>query len=159
METAEEFWSRVWKGDGERCWLWEGAESSGYGHLVWKGRRKQGAHRVAWELARGPVPDGLWVLHSCDNPLCVRPDHLFLGTNADNIADAFAKGRMPLGSEHHSAKLDPEKVRAIRARIAAGEALAAIARDFGVSDQALFKLRDGKTWKHIDQGEHRNGCG
>src|SRR5687768_7875966 len=86
----------VSRGDG--CWAWTGVMgTNGYG-LFWVRRGfKQyssvGAHRVAWRLANGPVPDGLWVLHRCDNPRCVRPDHLFLGTHSDNMRDMWSKNR------------------------------------------------------------------
>lgn len=87
------FWSKVQKTDD--CWLWRATRfPKGYGQIKIKGRRRL-AHRVAWELTNGPIPDGLQVCHHCDNPPCVRPDHLFLGTQSDNIQDAVSKGRMP----------------------------------------------------------------
>ena len=92
MSAEERFWSRVDK-SGE-CWTWTGARTSyGYGKVS-VGGRLEGAHRVAWAMAYGPVPDGLHVCHRCDNPPCVRPDHLFLGTQVDNMADAREKGRL-----------------------------------------------------------------
>jgi hypothetical protein len=90
------FWSKV--GRAGICWEWRGSKSK-YGHGQFQYttapnvRVRVGAHRFSWELANGPVPDGLWVLHHCDNPPCVRPDHLFLGTHKDNMADMKAKGR------------------------------------------------------------------
>ena len=94
MQTAEQFWSRVERSDG--CWLWMGARlPSGHGQLLWRGK-VIGSHRVAWMLDNeSDIPDGLWVLHRCDNPPCVRPSHLFLGTHSDNMKDAAAKGRVP----------------------------------------------------------------
>lgn len=89
LETR--FWQRVEKTDG--CWRWTGPlHAFGYG-LIWRGGNNVGAHRISWEIHVGPIPDGLFVLHRCDNPPCVRPDHLFLGTQADNIHDMVAKGR------------------------------------------------------------------
>lgn len=93
--TVERFWESVpIVGDG--CWEWTGSTSDGYG-VIWHSekRRQVGAHRLSWEIHHGPIPDGAWVLHNCDNPSCVRPEHLFLGTPGDNVDDALGKGRMP----------------------------------------------------------------
>lgn len=88
----ERFWAKVDKGDG--CWEWTGGRANrGYGHVEPVRGQNRSAHRVSWELTNGPIPDGLWVLHRCDNPPCVRPSHLFLGTHADNMRDMEAKGR------------------------------------------------------------------
>lgn len=90
--VADRFWEKVQKTDS--CWLWTGGSvPRGYGRFLWPDGRKGYAHRFSYELANGPVPDGLWVLHCCDNPPCVRPDHLWLGTHADNMHDMAAKGR------------------------------------------------------------------
>ncbi len=87
------FWNQVEKGNHNGCWVWIGAlDTLGYGHLTIK-RKLRLAHRVSWELANGSIPDGLHVLHHCDNPPCVNPSHLFLGTHLDNMRDMIAKGR------------------------------------------------------------------
>src|SRR5687767_4720826 len=88
---SERFWEKVRKTDG--CWLWTASRNAkGYGQIMYQ-RRPIHAHRVSWQLANGPIPDGLCVLHRCDNPQCVNPGHLFLGTIVDNNRDMFAKGR------------------------------------------------------------------
>jgi len=98
--TPERFWARLEK-SGE-CWNWMGSTSGGYGQLSYR-RRPVRTHRLAWELAYGPIPAGLSVCHHCDNPRCCRPDHLFLGTPGDNARDCFLKGR----SYQHTFPDDP----------------------------------------------------
>lgn len=98
---AQRFWLKVMKTDGDQCWLWTGAkDSKGYGNISLGGRgagyRK--SSRVAWELVNGPAPEGMAVCHKCDNPSCVRPDRLFLGTQRENLADMRRKGR---GGPHY----------------------------------------------------------
>jgi hypothetical protein len=88
----DRFWSKVQKTD--TCWLWTSTRNPfGYGRVYWRGRMNVRAHRLAWELTYGAIPEGRWVLHSCDTPSCVRPDHLFLGDARTNVADMHAKGR------------------------------------------------------------------
>jgi hypothetical protein len=90
---AERLWSRVVK--TETCWVWTGNLSeNGYGHISVGYASNAKVHRVSWELAHGPIASGLSVCHKCDNPACVRPDHLFLGTQADNMRDCSNKGRV-----------------------------------------------------------------
>jgi hypothetical protein len=116
---AERFWSKVDHSSGpDACWPWTGCCSEkGYGQIGAGGSARTAlrAHRVAWELAAGePVPDGLCVLHNCDNPPCVNPDHLWLGTNDDNVRDRNEKGRRARGESLSHTKLNPEAVKVIR---------------------------------------------
>lgn len=151
------FWSRVVKGDG--CWEWTGARSGGYGTVAVGGRTVK-AHRVSWEMTFGAIPDGLCVLHRCDNPGCVRPDHLFLGTVDDNNKDRAAKGRSRgvfdssaghpakkrRGEKHWQARLSDDDVRAIRARRASGALCDDIARDYGVNPATISRIARG-VWR------------
>ena len=98
--AVERFWRHVdTSGD---CWNWTGAIASGYGTFgLYPPKRMIGAHRMSWEIENGPVPDGLHVLHHCDNKICVKPAHLFVGTRQDNMDDAKSKGRFPTGADHY----------------------------------------------------------
>lgn len=148
---ADRFWEKVdQSGD---CWEWTGhLTRPGYG-AFWVDGKDRGAHRVSWELALGPVPDGLWVLHRCDNRRCVRPDHLFLGDVLINTRDMDAKGRRikatGRGVAAANAKLNDDKVRDMRARHAAGETYSSIARLYGVTPSAAQKVIDRKRWAHV----------
>lgn len=104
------------------------------------------AHRVAWEETRGPIPAGMFVCHRCDNPACVRVEHLFLGTHADNMADQMAKGRQARGIQNPKAKLNETQVIEIRRSVAT---LADLAACFGITESVARKARSGKTWGHI----------
>ena len=106
-DPEELFWSHVAKSDG--CWLWTAGLNRGYGAFAVH-RKDIGAHRYSWMLENGPIPDGLFVLHRCDNPPCVRPDHLFIGTQLDNMLDKMSKGRGYEGDRHYL-RQNPERVR------------------------------------------------
>lgn len=141
------FWHSLRKTRG--CWLWLGAPTTwGYGKIRRDGQYVA-AHRASWELHNGPIPDGLFVLHRCDVRLCVRPDHLFLGTQADNVHDAMSKGRRAVGMRHPMAKLDHAAVRRIYRRREAGERLRVIAHDFGVSTALVSQIARGRIWQHV----------
>lgn len=138
------------------CWRWVGAKHGfGYG-MVYDTRVRRGtpAHRASYEVHVGSIPQGLSVLHECDNPECCNPWHLFIGTTADNLADMRAKGRHNLtsrarGSAHRCAKFSEAEVLQIRERLKAGESPTDIARELGVWDTLIFKIRDRHTWAHI----------
>lgn len=117
LSESERFWSKVLRGGEDDCWVWRGSCARGYGQFSRGSKPKCPAHRYSWELVHGPIPDGLVVCHKCDNPPCVNPTHLFLGTQGDNLADCRAKGRMP---DTRVRKLTPADVEAIRAAAAAG---------------------------------------
>ena len=147
---ATRFWANVQKTTD--CWLWTGCSGGrlGYGVLSYPGRSKGGtpAHRYSWELHVGPIPEGLCVLHHCDNPPCVRPGHLFLGTKADNTADMMLKGRhvSRRGVEAGRAKLTDDIVRSIRTDPRGYKALAKV---YGVERTTIRDARKKVTWSHV----------
>lgn len=180
--VEERFWEKVDK--TVECWVWTASRSpDGYG--LFKARTYQGhggamvrAHRFAWELTNGPVPDGFCVCHRCDNPSCCNPDHLFLGTVIDNNADRDAKGRQSRGEARRAlmrtcaargdangarknphlyrgeasarAKLREDDVREIRNLYVDGQlSQAAIAARFGLGPQAVGKILLRKRWAHV----------
>ncbi len=133
----------------ETCWLWTGATNTGYGRLRILGKDLW-AHRVAWEQANATtVPDGMQVCHACDVRNCVRPDHLFVGTAADNKHDAMAKRRHVFGVRHHAAKLSEDDVVAVRRLRLDGVNWCALARRFGVTRMALKSAVARRSWKHV----------
>lgn len=147
---ALRFWSRVRQTD--TCWLWTGSTNRhGYGYVGVPGyRRPILAHRVAWELTNGLIPRGLLVLHRCDNPPCVRPDHLFIGTHADNMQDAKEKGRTTQGQRNAASKLTDERVLLIRRRFAVEDiTISALAREYGVGPKHMSNLLKRKIWTHL----------
>lgn len=137
------FWAKVKRSDG--CWLWTAGTIRGYGqfHLPrhWSARQTVYAHRFAWEETNGPIPDNLSVLHRCDTPLCVRPDHLFLGSQADNLADARAKGRLIDG--RHLIKVDDAGVLDILANYRPGQNGQQLAAQYDVSLTTIMRIVAG----------------
>ena len=152
------FWAKVRKFDGDGCWLWSGAlHNRGYGYFNIDGKMYL-THRVSWLLKNGTLPADLLVCHRCDVKPCVRPDHLFLGTHGDNLHDAAVKGLMPRGDKHpmrrrpersRTAILTKENVVDIRAQRVGGKTVEELARDFGLSKSAMYKVVSGTTWKNI----------
>ena len=151
-DLAARFLSKVETGSANSCWEWQASvDSSGYGNLGvpradGSGRfLTQRAHRIAWELANGALPDGLLVCHKCDNRKCVNPAHLFLGSHKDNTQDCALKGRLPnrKGSNNVRAKLNFDCVRIIRDSNAATSTLA---RLFSVSKSTILSIKNRTTW-------------
>jgi hypothetical protein len=146
------FWRHIQKTDG--CWLWKSRSriSSGYGWFGVAAGNMWVASRYSWFLHYGPIPEGLFVLHHCDVRLCVRPDHLFLGTQLDNIRDAIAKGRRShvgaRGERNGRSRLTEIQVQEIRRRYAAGERTMALAREFGVHRDTVRRILSGIRWNH-----------
>lgn len=149
------FGDRVGPADERGCRKWQASLNvDGYGR-IWLSGKVRMAHRVAWELANGPIPNGMCVLHKCDQPACVATEHLLLGTQAQNIADRVAKGRngTARGEAAPNAQLTPGNVRRLRMAKKSGEAVAAIARELGVAKSTAHAAATGKSWKHVHKEE------
>ncbi len=144
----ERLWSKVDK--TESCWLWTGwTAKAGYGFIKDDGRDRP-AHVVSFEMAKGTVPRGLKVLHRCDTPSCVNPEHLFLGTSTDNSRDMTSKGRQAFGEKQGNAKLTREDVKSIRRRyLAGGIRQNILASEYGVSRTTIYDVTKGKSWKWL----------
>jgi hypothetical protein len=128
------------------CWLWSGYQTKqGYGRFKLNPETCEFSHRAAWRIYRGPIPHGLHVLHRCDVPLCCNPDHLFLGTHADNMADMHAKGRARNGRE----KLLPHQVLKIREQLGAGAKRRDLCREYGVSYTTITQIHAGNIWRGV----------
>lgn len=133
------------------CIEWTGDFDHGYGRIQSKVHGSHRAHRVAYELARGPIPDGMHVCHSCDNPPCVNPDHLFLGDDAVNVADMLSKMRHSYGTARYNHVLDEERVLEILRRYdTTSVGRPELAREFGVAPATVQKITERGSWKHVE---------
>lgn len=144
-----DFWSRVSVLNPEDCWPWlKGKANNGYGRYT-KAKRSgmpSGAHQVSWILTYGNIPHGLYVLHKCDNPGCVNPYHLFLGTAKDNALDKVSKNRQPRGEQISSHKLTSLQVKQIKEDTRSTKD---IAKAYNVSSVLIFKIKRNESWRHI----------
>lgn len=160
-DPVTRFWRGVEKGDG--CWEWTKSRSRlGYGTFSLNRRKWVSAHRFAWTLTNGPIPDGLCVLHRCDNPPCVRADHLFLGTLRDNQQDMYAKGRArdrwgrpkqrraPRLRPNAKSRLTPDEVAAIRNRPKKHGSLRAVAKELGIGYMRAWFVASGRTYRDVE---------
>ncbi len=134
----------------DECWIWQGAKKSikklQYGSFSFRDKRSKFAHRVSYEVYKGEIPEGMLVLHTCDNAPCVNPDHLYLGTYLDNQHDKRARGRC------NGEKLTEEQVVEIKKRLIEGESMNKIARHYNVSRQNIKNINDGKIWRWVGVG-------
>ncbi len=138
------------------CLEWPGkVTTSGYGGVQQDGRQHY-VHRFVWEELHGPIDEGMFICHHCDNPICCDPDHLFLGTPGDNHRDAQQKGRLVypprlVGEEHHQAKLTDDQVYEIRRRSAFGETAKSIHSSYPVSYSMIKNIVAWKNWTHLQE--------
>lgn len=159
--TDEDFWAKVQKSGPDDCWPWTRKRNSdGYGLFARRGFGQKGlprwyAHRMAWALAKGD-PGEMCVLHSCDNPPCCNPAHLFLGTRSDNNRDRDLKGRRRNGGPGGKKKLTAHDVREIRTRYSAGGVSQhRLGVEYGVHQTTILAVLRRKTWEHVDTQEAR----
>ncbi len=168
--TVNRFWAKVNKSDG--CWEWAASTNNkGYGQLmiqpgeIFETKRPVLAHRFSWMIHFGEIPDGLSVCHKCDNPQCVNPNHLFLGTHADNMHDMIRKGKGPQnqpnvmhthpekrhwGERNGQAKLTAKQVRDIRVGFQLGYSMSELGNLYGVTRHAIGRIVRRQAWAHIE---------
>lgn len=135
------FWTHIVRRGDDECWGWRGTTRDGYGRTHFKGRLEN-ANRIAWILANGPIPRGIFVLHTCDNRPCCNPNHLFLGTNVDNMRDMAIKGRAP-------SKLTIDQVKEIKRLLERGVRHKDIGAEFGVGRACIQAIFSGRNWSHV----------
>lgn len=153
-DLRQRLYDRTAMSDEESCWLWLGpTKPSGYGVMGIK-KRSLHPHRVSYEVHNGPIPDGMFVCHTCDNPSCVNPYHLFLGTPADNMNDMKMKGRSSYGERNPNSILTEDDVRTIHRRHQHGESGTSIARSYGVHRNAIYLITNGTNWSHVYKEIH-----
>lgn len=159
MATPEDFarFNSKYEVSDNGCWLWTAASSGlalNYGKF-WLNGKYDKAHRASYILHKGDIPQGLWVLHKCDTPECVNPEHLFIGTRQDNVNDMISKGRggqsknPPRGDKRKDSKLTQEDVLAIRKKCQLGESQSSVGKQYGITQTAVFKIVHKQRWAHV----------
>lgn len=143
----ERFWSKVKK--TKTCWIWTTGKRKGYGVFCIKFKTLK-AHRFSWEICKGPIPKNILVLHKCDNRACVKPSHLFLGTQQDNMKDMMSKNRQAKGEKHSQVKLTEKEVLRIRYLYSKGNiSQRKLAKQFNVTQPMITNIVKRQNWKHI----------
>lgn len=144
--TLQEHFEKFFEKKPNSCWIWKGSKTShGYGQFAIN-RKAKPASRLSYKLYKGPIPRGFHVCHKCDNPPCVNPEHLFVGTRKDNMQDMIKKNRHEYGEKHHNAKLTEQDVLEIRNDC---RTQSVIAKDYGVSQSVISNIKFKKNWKHV----------
>jgi len=157
MTVDERFWDSIDKNGpianhmDSRCWIWVGNErGNGYGQILVDGKKVQ-AHRYSYELYYGTIPTGMLICHHCDVPLCVNPDHLFLGTSRDNAIDRTNKGKSQYGERNYNAKFTSDDIVYIRKLWNTGlNNSCQIARMYNVVSSTIWSIVNNKTWRHVN---------
>jgi hypothetical protein len=145
----ERFWSKVNK--TEFCWIWTASvKKNGYGQIGYNGTKLY-AHRLSWELNNGTIPEDKLVLHKCDNPKCVNPDHLFIGTTQDNINDKIDKNRQAKGEINGMSKLTDINIIDIRKKYHEGIKNRDLCKEYNVSHSTIHRIVFNRSWKHINE--------
>jgi len=144
----ERFWSKVNVAGPSECWLWTGAKAYGYGMFHFNGALRR-AHRVAYTISKGDIPEGLLVRHTCDVRSCVNPAHLVVGTVQDNTNDKIERGRQTRGEAHSTARLTEAEVASVFQMRQAGLSQQAIADHFGVAQTTISAICRRATWSHL----------
>lgn len=151
-KAIKAFWNKVDIGEINDCWNWKAScNKQGYGHVSFGGKHMQ-SHRVAWELTNGSIESGMFLCHKCDNPKCVNPNHMFIGTPKDNMQDMITKGRKinaaPKGEKHGMHKLTLNQVNDIRLIYASKKAnQVQLAKQYGVSQRMISLIVRGENWR------------
>lgn len=151
LEVVERFHEKWIVNEKSGCWEWTASlAGKGYGQMKVPGtRRQEYSHRISYMIHCGEIPEGMQVCHTCDNPKCVKPSHLFLGTSGDNHLDMKEKGRHLNGERNKNAKLTEEQVRRIHKLSEQGMSQGKIGKAFGVSQGQVYRILHGIQWQHI----------
>ena len=149
MRTLKERFNERFVKQNNGCWLWTAGKIGKYGSIK-NGEKREVSHRISWKIYKGEIPTGMFVCHRCDVTLCVNPEHLFLGTQKDNIVDAVSKNRMAKGEEPGSAKLKEKQVIELLKNYTGklGEQVF-YARTFGVGRCVIWRIINGITWRYL----------
>ena len=154
----ESLWNQVTPSNNKECWIWQGCTNpEGYGIIrrrIGNGKQKfYPVHRLAYKILIGDIPDGMYVCHHCDNPPCVNPNHLFIGTPSDNIQDCIQKGRFRCnpsrGEANGQSKLSLSQVKEMRIKFDNGVKARDLSEEYGVSDSQIWNIVYRKAWKHV----------
>lgn len=150
-KDIDRFWNKVDKRGQDECWEWKASKNYfGYGNIKIQGKT-QGAHRISYEIANGSIPKGMFICHRCDNPSCVNPNHLFMGTHDDNMADRDKKRRQARGERVHTSKLTRSQAVEIRRRYVPYKrdetGSNCLSKEFGVSPEQITRIASGQKWR------------